>query len=669
MLQSITAAVAASFVFATSAFAGIDPKDFDPSVKPETDFYHYADGGWIKANPVPAAYSSWGAFHEVQKRNEAALKNILEAAAKAPSPSPIQKLVGDFYASGMDETAIEAAGLTPLTAELARIDALKSLDEVPALVAHFHRLGLTAGFFVSSEQDPGNSSVVIAGAGQGGLGLPDRDYYLREDEPSKALREKYLTHIARILQLAGDKPDVAQVRAAFVLKFETALAKGSKTNVELRDPVANYHKLALADVQKLSPHFDWQHYLAALAPVTINEIDIGQPGFFETFDQVLASTPLDDLKVYFRWHLLNGTASFLNKAFEQEDFDFYSKTMKGAKELHERWKRVLETVDGEVGEALGQLYVAENFPPESKARMLALVNNLRSALRARLQTLEWMDDATRVKALAKLDAFSVKIGYPDKWRDYSKLQVDRGAYVLNVLRATEFGYDFNMAKIGKPVDRTLWGMTPPTVNAYYNPAMNEIVFPAGILQPPFFDPTADDAVNYGSIGAVIGHEMTHGFDDQGRQYDAQGNLSDWWTPECAKRFKERSGGIVKQFGGYVALDDLHINGELTQGENIADLGGIKLSYAALQAALKQHPQAAKIDGFTPTQRFFLSWAKVWRTNQRPEQGRLQINTDPHSPAQFRVNGPLSNLPEFFEAFGIPAGSPMRRSDADRVDIW
>ena len=520
MLQSIIAAVAASFVFATSAFAGIDPKDFDPSVKPETDFYHYADGGWIKANPVPAAYSSWGAFHEVQKRNEAALKNILEAAAKAPSPSPIQKLVGDFYASGMDEAAIEAAGLSPLTTELARIDALKSLDEVPALVAHFHRLGLTAGFFVSSEQDPGNSSVVIAGAGQGGLGLPDRDYYLREDEPSKALREKYLTHIARILQLAGDKPDVAQARAGFVLKFETALAKGSKTNVELRDPVANYHKLSLADVQKLSPHFDWQHYLAALAPVTINEIDIGQPAFFETFDQALTSTPIDDLKIYFRWHLLNGTASCLNKAFEQEDFDFYSKTMKGAKELHERWKRVLETVDGEVGEALGQLYVAENFPPESKARMLALVNNLRSALRARLQTLEWMDDATRVKALAKLDAFSVKIGYPDKWRDYSKLQVDRGAYVLNVLRATEFGYDFNMAKIGKPVDRTLWGMTPPTVNAYYNPAMNEIVFPAGILQPPFFDPTADDAVNYGSIGAVIGHEMTHGFDDQGRQYDA-----------------------------------------------------------------------------------------------------------------------------------------------------
>jgi predicted metalloendopeptidase len=669
MRHGIIAAVAASLVLASSVIAGIDPKDFDPSVKPEIDFYHYADGGWIKANPVPAAYSAWGAFHEVQKRNEAALKSILEAAAKAPSPSPIQKLVGDFYASGMDEAAIEAAGLTPLTAEMAKIDALKSPDEIPALIAHFHRAGLTAGFAISSEQDPGNSSVVIAGAVQGGLGLPDRDYYLREDGPSKILREQYVAHIARLFQLAGDKPDLAQARAANVLNLETALAKGSKTNVELRDPVANYHKLALSDVQKLSPHFDWQRYLAAAAPVAISEVDVGQPAFFQAFDQILAATPLEDWKTYFRWHLLNGSAAYLNKAFQEEDFSFYGKTLKGAKELHERWKRVLETVDGDVGEALGQLYVAENFPPGSKARMLTLVNNLRSALRARLQTLEWMDDPTRAKALAKLDAFNVKIGYPDKWRDYSKLHIDRGAYVLNVMRASEFAFDFNLSKIGKPVDRTLWGMSPPTVNAYYDPAMNEIVFPAGILQPPFFDPSADDAVNYGGIGAVIGHEMTHGFDDQGRQYDAQGNLADWWTPVSASRFTERSSGIVKQFSGYVAVDDLHINGALTQGENIADLGGVKLAYAALQTALKQHPQAGKIDGYTPTQRFFLSWAKVWHTNQRPEQERLQINTDPHSPAQFRVNGPLSNLAEFYEAFGIPAGSPMRRSEADRVEIW
>lgn len=669
MRHGIIAAVAASLVLASSVIAGIDPKDFDPSVKPEIDFYHYADGGWIEANPVPAAYSAWGAFHEVQKRNEAALKSILEAAAKAPSPSPIQKLVGDFYASGMDEAAIEAAGLTPLTAEMAKIDALKSPDEIPALIAHFHRAGLTAGFAISSEQDPGNSSVVIAGAVQGGLGLPDRDYYLREDGPSKILREQYVAHIARLFQLAGDKPDLAQARAANVLNLETALAKGSKTNVELRDPVANYHKLALSDVQKLSPHFDWQRYLAAAAPVAISEVDVGQPAFFQAFDQILAATPLEDWKTYFRWHLLNGSAAYLNKAFQEEDFSFYGKTLKGAKELHERWKRVLETVDGDVGEALGQLYVAENFPPGSKARMLTLVNNLRSALRARLQTLEWMDDPTRAKALAKLDAFNVKIGYPDKWRDYSKLHIDRGAYVLNVMRASEFAFDFNLSKIGKPVDRTLWGMSPPTVNAYYDPAMNEIVFPAGILQPPFFDPSADDAVNYGGIGAVIGHEMTHGFDDQGRQYDAQGNLADWWTPVSASRFTERSSGIVKQFSGYVAVDDLHINGALTQGENIADLGGVKLAYAALQTALKQHPQAGKIDGYTPTQRFFLSWAKVWHTNQRPEQERLQINTDPHSPAQFRVNGPLSNLAEFYEAFGIPAGSPMRRSEADRVEIW
>jgi len=661
--------VAASLVLASRSVAGINPKDFDPSVKPANDFYHFADGGWIKANPVPAAYSAWGAFHEVQKRNEAALKTILETAAGAPSPSPLQKIVGDFYASGMDEAAIETAGLSPLSAELAKIDALKSLDEIPALVAHFHRAGLTAGFAISSEQDPGNSSIVIAGIAQGGLGLPDRDYYLREDEPSKALREQYVAHIARVLQLAGDKPETAQASAALVLKLETALAKGSKTNVELRDPVANYHKLALVDVQKLSPHFDWQHYLAAATPVSITEIDVGQPAFFQTLEQVLVSTPLSDWKVYFRWHLLNGFSPYLNKAFQEEDFSFYGKTLKGAKELHERWKRVLETVDDEVGEALGQLYVAEYFPPASKARMLALVNNLRGALRARLQTLDWMDDATRAKALLKLDAFNVKIGYPDKWKDYRKLHIDRGAYVLNVLRSAEFAFDFNLSKIGKPVDRTLWGMTPPTVNAYYDPSMNEIVFPAGILQPPFFDAQADDAVNYGGIGAVIGHEMTHGFDDQGRQYDAQGSLNDWWTPESAKRFADRSSRIVKQFSNYVAIDNLHVNGDLTQGENIADLGGVKLAYAALQTALKQHPQTEKIDGFTPTQRFFLSWAEVWHTNQRPEQERLQINTDPHSPAQFRVNGPLSNLPEFSDAFDIPAGSPMRRNDADRVDIW
>jgi predicted metalloendopeptidase len=433
--------------------------------------------------------------------------------------------------------------------------------------------------------------------------------------------------------------------------------------------VANYHKLALVDVQKLSPHFDWNHFLAAATPVTIKEIDVGQPAFFEAFDQLLASTPLDEWQTYFRWHLLNGSAPYLTKAFQDEDFSFYGKTLRGSKELHERWKRVLETVDSGAGEALGQLYVASYFPPESKARMLALVNNLRGALRARLQTLEWMDEATRTKALAKLDAFNVKIGYPDKWRDYSKLRIDRGAYVVNVQHASEFAFDFAMSKIGKPVDRSLWGMTPPTVNAYYDPAMNEIVFPAGILQPPFFDPVADDAVNYGGIGAVIGHEITHGFDDQGRQYDAQGNLADWWTPESAKRFTERSTGIVKQFSAYVPIDDLHINGELTQGENIADLGGVKLAYAALQTALKQRPTADKIDGFTANQRFFLSWARVWHINQRAEQQRLQINTDPHSPAQFRVNGPLSNLQEFYDAFAIPADSPMRRGEKDRVVIW
>jgi predicted metalloendopeptidase len=472
-----------------------------------------------------------------------------------------------------------------------------------------------------------------------------------------------------MFQLAGDKEDKAHAQAGAILKLETVLAEGSKTNVDLRDPVANYHKLTLVEVQKISPHFDWKRYLVAITQRPLKEIDVHQPQFIETFDHILTTTPLDEWKTYFRWHLLSDSAPFLTKAFQDEDFSFYGKVLTGAKELRERWKLVLDMIDRNVGEALGRLYVAEIFPPESKVRMLALVNNLREALRARLQTLEWMDDATRAKALAKLDALNVKIGYPDKWRDYSKLHIDRGTYVLNVLRAATFAFEFDMSKIGKPVDRTLWGMSPPTINAYYDPAMNEIIFPAGILQPPYFDPAADDAVNYGGIGAVIGHEMTHGFDDMGRQYDAQGNLSNWWTPESAKRFTEHAAEIIKQFNAYVAIDDLHINGALTQGENIADLGGAKLAYAALQTALKRHPQTDKIDGFTPAQRFFLSWAKVWHTNQRSEDQRLQINTDPHSPAQFRVNGPLSNLPEFFDAFNIPVGSPMRRSDADRVLIW
>ncbi len=665
-------------LFATAALAAasltlglraeINLKNFDTSVKPQDDFNLYANGGWMKANPIPAEQTSWGAFNEIDERNKANLHLILDrVSAKTSGATAIEKIVGDFYATGMDEAAIEAAGVKPLEADLARIAGLKTIADVQAEIARFHRRAIRVPFIMESEPDPKNSSMVIAGLGQGGLGLPERDYYFRDDEKSRKLREQYLTHVRTLLILAGEDKDAAQVSAAAVLALETKLAKGSKKRVELRDPVANYNRMTEAELQKLTPNFNWRTYFTAVGLTTPGDLDIGQPEYFKTFDAELATTSVADWRAYLRWHLVHSAASYLGKAFVEENFAFYGKAMTGQEKLRERWKRVLQRVDGSVGEALGQLYTAEYFPAESKAQMLKLVGNLQAALRERIKGLAWMDEPTRAQAIKKLDAFTVKIGYPDKWIDYSSAGIARDSFVLNVWRAAEFNFKRDLAKVGKPVDRADWGMTPPTVNAYYNPQYNEIVFPAGILQPPFFDPKADDAVNYGGIGAVIGHEMTHGFDDQGRQFDAVGNLTDWWTAECTKRFNERAAGIVKQFDAYVALDDLHINGSLTQGENIADLGGLIISYAALQNALKEKPAPAKIDGFTPAQRFFLSWATVWRTNQRPETTRMYVQTDPHSPAKFRVIGPLSNLDEFAKAFDIPDGAPMRRPE--RITIW
>jgi putative endopeptidase len=650
-----------------AARAEINPANFG-ATKPADDFYAYANGRWLLTHPIPASYSAYGSFHKVNDTNQDALHTILVNAAADEKPGPIQQRVGNFFYSGMDLAAIEAAGLTPLRAEFARVAAIRTPADVVVAIARFHHFGLEAGFALGSEQDPKNSAMVIAGAGQAGLGLPDRDYYLRTDAKSARIRELYVAHVTRMLQLAGDSPSAAQSGAATVMRLETALAQGSKTNVDLRDPVANYHKMPVADVQKLTSHFDWPAYFTGLGLAAPAEIDVGQPEFFKTFDGLLATAPVADWRTYLRWHLLHATAAYLSDSFVKENFAFYGHTLTGALEMRERWKRVLGTVDGQVGEDLGQLYVGEYFPPRAKARMLQLVTNLRAALRDRLENLEWMDAPTRAAAVVKLDALGVKIGYPDKWRDYSALKLDRGSYVLNVLRAQEFNVRRDLNKVGHPVDRTEWQMTPPTVNAYYDPSMNEIVFPAGVLQPPFFDTKADDALNYGAIGAVIGHEMTHGFDDQGRQFDAQGNLSDWWSPASAARFKDLAAGIVKQFGAYVAIDDLHVNGELTQGENIADLGGVKIAYAALQKALAGKPRA-KLGGFTPEQRFFLSFATVWRENVRPEEQRLLVNTDPHSPPRFRADGPLSNLPEFTQAFAIPEGAFMRRSDADRVVIW
>src|ERR1700674_280801 len=659
----------------------LDPKNMDTSIKPADDFYLYANGGWIKQNPIPPEFSRWGSFAQLAEQNNDALHAITEkAAAVAPKvaakPNPekaaevdLQK-VGDFYASGMNEKAVNDARVTPLGDEFKRIDALKDRGDVLKEIAHLHAIGLTAFFRFGSNQDAKNSTMVIAQAGQGGLALPDRDYYTKEDAASKKIRDQYVEHMTKMFTLLGEPAAQAAEHANKVMALETSLAKPARTRVELRDPQKNYNKMKQAELQALTPDWNWADYFKEIKLIEPGDINVGQPDFFKAANDVFKTVSIDDWKNYLRWHLLHGMAGNLSKDFVEEDFNFFSKTLTGAKQLKPRWKRVVAKTDEELGESLGKLYVADRFPPEAKARALEMVNNLKEALADRIKTLEWMDDATKEKALKKLAAFTVKIGYPDKWRDYSLLTIDRGSYPLNVLRGETFERHRQLTKIGKPVDRSEWGMTPPTVNAYYNPNRNEIVFPAGILQPPFFDPKADDAVNYGGMGAVIGHEMTHGFDDRGRQYDAEGNLRDWWTPESAKAYVERSKAIVAQYAAYEPLPGLHINGELTQGENIADIGGVKIAYMALQKALeKKRGTTGKIDGFTPEQRFFLGFAQIWRNNQRDEDLKLRLNTDPHSPGRFRTIGPLSNFVEFQKAFDIPDGSPMIRPADQRVNIW
>lgn len=670
MRKLLPVALAALALSPALARADVNPANFDLTVKPQDDFYRYVNGTYLKNTTIPPAYSSWGSHATLQKSNQEALRKVCEAAAaKGPQGSAVERQVGDLWTSGMDEAAIDAAGLTPLRDELDRLAAIKTPADVMTAIARLKAVGVGgAGFRFGSSADAKNSAVEQAQLFQGGLGLPERDYYLRGDEKSKTLRTQYVAHVARMLELLGDQPAAAQAEAAAILKLETALAKLSLTRTQLRDPQARYHKMTVAELGTLAPGIDWPGFFAATGANAFADLNVGQPDFFKGFAGLVTTTPVEDWRAYLRWHLINTAAPYLSKPFVEEDFAFNGKILTGRQQLRDRWQRVVAAIDNSMGEALGQLYVKEYFPPESKARMIQLVANLRLALRERLQTIEWMDEPTRARALAKLDAFTVKVGYPDKWHDYTAARIDRGPYVLNIMRLAALDHRWDMEKIGQPVDRTEWSMTPPTVNAYFRPTANEIVFPAGYLQPPFFDAQADDAVNYGAIGTSIGHEMTHGYDDSGRQYDGSGNLVDWWTPESAARFKARSTGIVKQFGAYTLLDGLHVNGELTQGENIADLGGLKIAYAGLQKALAAKPRE-KIDGFTPEQRFFISFAAKWRRISRPEDLRLQVQTDPHSPSEFRVNGPLSNLDEFAQAFSVPEGAPMRRPAAERVTIW
>ncbi|PTX95682.1 M13 family metallopeptidase [Opitutus sp. ER46] len=677
MRKTLLAAAAAVLVAAAPLGAGVEPQYFDPSVRPQDDFFSYVNGTWLKHVVIPPHLARYASFNRLQEENWAKLHGLCEqAATKGGAATGAERLVGDFYASGMDEAAINAAGAKPLDAELARIAAVRTADDVLEALGHLRMLGVNAGFRFGSGPDDKDSTRELAEIAQGGLGLAisdqgrdaDRDYYFNPDAKSQKLREDYVAHIAATFVLLGDTPDAARAAAGRVLQLETELARASSTRVQLRDPQTNYHKIKFADLPTYTGGVDLKRYFAATNAPAFSELNLAQPAFLKGFAAQLQSAPVEDWKSYLRWHLLRRTAPFLGDAFADPHFAFFGTAMTGVTAQEPRWKRVVTATDDAIGDALGQLYVGAFFPPAAKARALELVGNVRAAMRERLATLEWMDAPTRAKAVAKLDAFTVKIGYPDRWLDYSAVGIDRRSYVLNVLRAAEFETRRNLAKIGGPVDKDEWHMTAPTVNAYYSSAVNGITFPAGILQPPFFDAQADDAVNYGGIGVVIGHEMTHGFDDSGRQYDAHGNLNDWWTAASAEQFKQRAAGLVKQYSGYVAHADVHLNGELTQGENIADLGGLKVAYAALQKALAGKPQP-KIDGFTPAQRFFISHATVWRDIMRPAEAIRRARVDPHSPGKWRVNGPLANLDEFAQAFDVPEGAPMRRAKSEQVVIW
>jgi putative endopeptidase len=653
---------------ADDASHGYDVANLDRTCKPCDDFYQFAVGGWLKNNPIPAEYPMWGSAVMLADKNEQALNGILEAAAantSAAAGSNEQK-IGDFFASCMDTKEIDARGLKPIGAELAEIEAIHDTAGLIDIGAKLQAKGVGVLFNFSSDQDFKDSSKVIGEANQGGLSLPDRDYYTRDDEESKKLRQQFVEHVTKMLVLAGDSQANAAEAANTLLSIETSLAKASMTNVERRDPEKNYHKMHVADAQALTPRFSWDAYFQAVGSPKLTEINIGQPDFFKALDGLLTSVSLADWKTYYRWQLIHRTAALLSDPFVRENFAFNGRILTGAKEIRPRWKRCTSATDQQLGEALGQVYVQKYFPPEAKARALELVHNLLAALRDDLVSLPWMSPATRKAAIEKLEAFTIKIGYPDTWRDYSALKIDRGSYVRNVFRATEFENARDLAKIGKRVDRAEWGMTPPTVNAYNNPQLNEIVFPAGILQPPFYDPKRDDAYNYGGIGSVIGHEVTHGFDDQGAQFDPRGNLKNWWTPGDLKSFQDRGECVAKQFDGYEVEKGLHENGKLVEGESIADLGGLTISYAAYEKSLQGKPRPADKDGFTPEQRFFLGWAQVWGANLRLEFARLMANTNPHPLPRFRGNGPLSNMAEFAQAFGCKKGDAMVRAQVCKI---
>ena len=662
---SLTGAISAQSTDVLRKQPVLDTASMDTSVDPCTDFYTYSCGGWMKKNPIPPDQSNWGAYSKLQDDTLVQLRTLLENAAKAGAGrSANEQKIGDYYAACMDEPAVEALGTKPLAPALGEIAALKNKRDLAAWAAGAPDVSIYF-FRYHSSQDFKDSSQQIAWVDQGGLGLPDRDFYFKDDAKSVDLRKAYVAHVAKSLELSGDTPDTAKRAADTVMRIETALAAGSQTRVERRDPHNQDHAMKVRELDTLAPSFDWPKFFAKSGTPGIQSLNVASPGFFKALDAELKKESLANWKDYLRWHLVRSQAQFLASPILKEHFNFYGKTLQGLEEMEPRWKKCVNGVDGDLGEALGQVYVEKYFSADAKQRASKIVKEIQQAMESDIQQLPWMGDVTKKRALEKLHGVANKIGYPDQWRDYSKLQIVPGDYAGNGNRGTRFEYGRQLAKIGKPIDRSEWDMTPPTVNAYYDPQMNNINFPAGVLQPPLFDAAEDDAPNYGDTGGTIGHELTHGFDDQGRQFDATGNLKDWWTPEDGKEFEKRAACISDQYSGYTIVDTIKINGKLTLGEDTADLGGLILAYMAWKDATKDL-KLDPIDGLTPEQRFFIGYGQSWCTNEREEMKRLRATTDPHSPEKYRANGVVSNMTEFQEAFHCKADAPMVRKDRCRV---
>ncbi len=644
--------------------------DMDLTFSPKSNFYFYANGGWMKNNPLPNDKSRFGAFDKLAEENRDKVKLVIETAAATNSPSgTINQQIGDFYASGMDTTAIETAGLAPINSYLEEIDAIQTREQLLQAIGKMQRLQLSPLFYFFAEGDNKNSNMMIANIYQGGLGMSDRDYYTDNGERAEKIRTAYSKYLTTLWSYLGNDSLVAKQKSDEILAFETKIAKASNSMLENRDPQKTYNKFTLAEMQTMNPDFNWPTLFKDMGIEAPAEINVNQPRFLKDVDQLIKNEPIEILKDYLTIHMIREVSPYLPKKFVDARFDFFGKVLSGQPQIEPRWKRVLNTTSGALGEGIGQLFVQKYFPAEAKQRMETLVENLRVAFAQRIKQLSWMSDSTKVRALEKLNAIGVKIGYPNKWRDYSGLEIRRDQYLANVLRSNEFDFVYITNKIGKPVDHEEWQMTPQTVNAYYHPVYNEIVFPAAILQPPFFYIDGDDAVNYGAIGVVIGHEMTHGFDDQGRQYDATGNLNDWWTAEDAVKFNDRTKLLVDQYNKIQITDSIHANGELTLGENIADLGGLLIAYQAYQNSLENKPKPADIDGFTDSQRFYLGYARIWAQNIRNEEMLRRVKEDVHSLGEHRVLTPLKNVQTFLQSFNVVDGDTMNLDPALRANIW